>query len=244
MLSLLLSCGSPIDHAPSMVAALPADRAGSAKVIHVSSVGDFETARADINAASQHSPAPESVVVVISAGVYDRPLPLQTDALSEPIDLTVRGDGEVWFEDAGISVRGHDVTVTGLGFRGRVLQGSMVEVTASGSVTVSDVRIQDAFLGQPYNGGIGGRSPSPEKPPRQGRGKRPKPSYGIAIHTSGLEPVTVKDVSAQRVKVHTDALVHVSARPRVEVRLETLTASDCSPVEPISVSDGVQVIRP
>ncbi len=172
----------------------------------------------------------KGVVIILASGTYRLSLQLGTPDL--PLDITIRGEDDVWFDGARIEVEGRNIAVENVGFRGSTSSGSLVSIDASGGVGVTNLRVHDAQLGQPQ--------PAPSTPRR---GKRSRPSHIVNVDTTGTGKVVLSDIAVTDSTIMTDTLISVTARPAREVVLSGLDASGLTDVEPIIVSTGSTIVR-
>ena len=161
------------------------------------------------------------------------------------MDITVRGEGQVWFDGAEISLDGRSITVENLGFRGKSFSGSLLSIRAAADVVVGNLTVQDAVLMRPEwsAGPSGPKGPHKGKRRFHARGKRPRPAYFMAIQTTGVGGVLLKDIQVSGFRYNGSALINVAARPAREVVVEGLTVSDLPDVEAIQVSPGSTLSR-
>ncbi len=179
-------------------------------------------------------------VLVLAAGTYTRNLQIHMPDL--PMDLTIRGEGEVWFEGAVISISGRSLSVAGIGFRGQKSSGVFLSVDAVGEVTVTDVRVHGAQLGTKYTPY---RPPVPAKPGGQriqARGAKPRPSYLVQIKTRGEGAVFLKNLDFRDTRLIGHALVDVHSRPGREVVVEGLSVVDTPTEQAVRVSVGSTLV--
>lgn len=178
-----------------------------------------------------------SVQLNLAAGTYDRTLSLGADR--HPVDITLRGEDGVWFTDAKLALRGRDITLDNVGFRGRVTAGSLLSVEASGDVTVRAMRAHDIILGSPPSRVIR-PPPGPAEPGerrRQARGgKRTLPSYVATVGIVGTGSVVLQDIVVERARLRTSSYISVHAPNAAEIILEDLVVPDDLGIEPFTVS--------
>lgn len=94
--------------------------------------------------------AGQPLAITLEAGVYSGSLDL--DSTDNPIDITVRAQGEVWFDGGGVNIFGRNVVVEGLRFRGT--RGSyFLQASGSGSVDASQITFQGASVRAQRRGG-------------------------------------------------------------------------------------------
>jgi hypothetical protein len=210
--------------------------------IRVSGVADYNRLSAKVAEIQRGGAREAGVVVVLEAGTYTQPLKLSTQDL--PLDITIRGDGQVWFDGAEISVDGRSVTVESVGFRGESFSGSLLSVRAAGDVVVRKLTVQDAVLMQPSSQARPAGPAGPQKGKRrvQARGKRPRPRLVMTIETTGEGGVLLQDIDVSNLRYNGTALINVRARPGREVVLQGLAISELPDVETIWVSPGTTVI--
>jgi hypothetical protein len=206
--------------------------------IRIRSDADYNQASSALSQAQRGEQRQAGAIVVIEAGTYTHQLQLHMRGL--PMDLTIRGEGEVVFENTSVSLSGQSITVQGIGFTGRVSAGAFLSVTAAGDVAISDVQISDARIGSTYTPS---RLPSkPGEKRRLGRGAKPRPSYLVQVRTTGPGRVQLKDLNVANTKLIGSALIDVQARPAREVVLEGLRVVDSPAPQVVSVSPGTTVI--
>lgn len=238
-LGALLSCSGP-STAPLIDDAHPAT--SQAIEIRVTGSADYNQMSARVSEVQRGPDRDAGVVVVLEAGTYQHTLHIGSADL--PMDLTIRGTDGVWFDGAGIDAEGRDITVENVGFRGRTSSGSLVSITASGRVLVSDLRVENAQLGQPQPASTAQpANPTEARERKRARGKRPRPSHILNINTTETGEVLLKGIAVSDSRVISPALINVSGIPAREVVLEGLVAPGLSGVEDIRVSSGTTVTR-
>ena len=236
ILWILLSCGGVSDSSPPKEAHAmdlrPKD-ATSPVVIPITSSADFAQAQARLLALAGEQ---EHAHITLATGVYAQSLSLGMDSL--PVDITVEGTDGVWFDGAQLTVRGRNVRVTNVAFKGRSHSGALVKMTASAHASLAHVRVVDAKLSGSTVNIV--RSPGPPKPgerrqPARG-GKRSRPAYIASISAGGPDPVRIEDLEILRTTISTDALIQVGAPQASEVILRDLVAPDLRDKTAVSVS--------
>ena len=233
---ILLSCsGVPDRSSPKESPSIglhPADTT-STVLIPITSTADFSQAQTRLLALVGET---EHAHITLAAGVYAQSLSLGMGTL--PVDITVEGTDGVWFDGAQLTVRGRNIRIADVGFKGRSHSGSLVKITASEAASLAHVRVVDAKLSGSTVNIM--RSPEPPKPgerrqPARG-GKRSRPAYIASISAGGPEPVRIEDVEIVRTTISTDALIQVGAPHASEVILRDLVAPDLRDKTPVNVS--------
>ena len=233
---ILLSCSgvsdsSPPKESPSM-GQRPEDTTSTA-VIPITSAADFSQAQARLLALAGEA---EHAHITLAAGVYAQSLSLGMGSL--PVDITVEGTDGVWFDGAQMTVRGRNIRIADVGFKGRTQSRSLVSITASEHASLANVRVVDAKLsGSTVNIVRSSEPPKSGERRRPARGgKRSRPAYIASISADGPEPVRIEDVEIVRTTIHTDALIQVGAPHASEVIIRDLVAPDLREKTAVSVS--------
>jgi hypothetical protein len=206
--------------------------------IRIRSEADYNQASTALSQAQRGEQRQAGAIVVIEEGTYTRHLQLTMRDM--PMDLTVRGEGEVVFENTSMSLSGQSISVEGIAFTGRVSTGAFLRVIAAGDVAISDVKIADARIGATYTPS---RLPSkPGEKRRRARGAKPRPSFLVQVQTTGPGLVQLKDLNFANTKLIGSALIDVHARPAREVVVEGLSVVDTPAPQIVRVSAGTTVI--
>ena len=80
----------------------------------ITSAADFGQAQAQLLALAGEA---EHAHITLAAGVYAQSLSLGMGSL--PVDITVEGTDGVWFDGAQMTVRGRNIRIADVGFKGR-----------------------------------------------------------------------------------------------------------------------------
>ena len=170
------------------------------------------------------------VVLVLEAGTYTLNLNKKGLMDSSPLDMTVRGEGEVWFEGAGIDLQARNVTVSNIGFRGRT-SGVFLSLSAKGDVAVSDLRFENATAGSRYTPFVPAKG-------QQGRGAKPRPGYLVEVSTMGEGRVDLGNLVVRNSSTHPGPLIKVNTRGARNVVVQGLQVEPDTGENPIEVSPG------
>jgi hypothetical protein len=194
----------------------------------VRTAADFDQVRGLLTEHVYGAKAGQALIITLEAGVYAGSLEL--DSTDNPIDITVRGQGEVWFDSGGVNVFGRNVVVEGLHFRGA--HGSyFLQASGTGSVDASRITFQGASVRAQRRGG-------------SSRGAL----ANIEAAGNGT-PITLRDWTIQDSEVAGASLVYLWAQPNARPgpqRLERWTVANnnasvvvnCSAVEDLRFDDA------
>ena len=236
ILWILLSCSGVSDSSPTKDAQAMGQHhkdSGSAAVIEITDTTDFDRAQAKL---LEFSGKVDHVRVSLAAGDYARSLSLGMSTL--PLDITVEGADGVWFDGAQLTVRGRNIRIEDVGFKGRAQSRSLVSITASENASLTKLRVVDAQLSGSTVNIV--RSSGPPKPGERRRpargGKRSPPSYIASISAGGPGPVRIEGVEIMRTTISAQTLINVGAPHASEVILRDLDAPDLRDKTPVSVS--------
>ena len=114
---ILLSCSGVSDSSPPKESPFMGQRPDdttSTVVIPITSAADFGQAQAQLLALAGEA---EHAHITLAAGVYAQSLSLGMGSL--PVDITVEGTDGVWFDGAQMTVRGRNIRIADVGFKGR-----------------------------------------------------------------------------------------------------------------------------
>ena len=205
----------------------------STAVIPITSAADFGQAQARLLALAGEA---EHAHITLAAGVYAQSLSLGMGSL--PVDITVEGTDGVWFDGAQVTVRGRNIRIADVGFKGRSQSRSLVSITASENASLAKLRVVDAQLsGSTVNIVRSSEPPKPGERRRPARGgKRSPPSYIASISAGGPGPVRIEGVEIMRTTIGAQTLINVGAPHASEVILRDLDAPDLRDKTPVSVS--------
>jgi len=205
----------------------------STAVIPITSAADFGQAQARLLALAGEA---EHAHITLAAGVYAQSLSLGMGSL--PVDITVEGTDGVWFDGAQMTVRGRNIRIADVGFKGRSQSRSLVSITASENASLAKLRVVDAQLsGSTVNIVRSSEPPKPGERRRPARGgKRSPPSYIASISAGGPGPVRIEGVEIMRTTIGAQTLINVGAPHASEVILRDLDAPDLRDKTPVSVS--------
>ena len=191
----------------------------------IQSADDFGQAQARLSEIQRTGETEAGIVFELASGTYARPFSLA--APDVPVDITIRGQGEVWFEGESISLVGERIAVANIGFRGAWSQGTPLFVQAKAAIDLSDVSFDHVAVGR--RRAIDTASSLPRRPGGkrvQARGRMPaRLSYLVHLDTRGPAAITVRDLHILDSTLVGHALIGIETRPKSPVELERVVVA-------------------